>query len=228
MGVGAIDLHMTFVSSFLDKYIIRCTISRSSVDSGLNGGIGLTLANHSVEGSEGSSLRLVPSVRLGVNLSVGHTIEEDFQIRVSARSQFLSVAGIVRIQAHLSLVGIRQSVAVRIHHLSVVAVALQAGIAGDVNLLVVCCIVALVEGCKLVVPLQGDVVGCVDDAHTSGQRRARRILIARKLRVKGAGGLSQYAGVDLVVAGQRGSGALHDGLEGVVSTLVLQSAPLND
>ena len=77
-------------------------------------------------------------------------------------------------------------------------------------------------------PLQGDVVGCVDDAHTSGQRRARRILIARKLRVKGAGGLSQYAGVDLVVAGQRGSGLLSHGLERCLSTLVLQAAPLND
>ena len=219
---------MPLVSSFLDKYIIRCTISRSSVNSGLNGGIGLTLANHSVEGGEGSSLRLVPSVRLGVNLSVGDPIEEYLQVRVSTRCQRSAILGVVGIQAHFSLVGIRQSVAIRIHHLSIVAVALQTGIAGDVNLLVVCCIVALVEGCKLVVPLQGDVVGCVDDAHTSGQRRARRILIARKLRVKGAGGLSQYAGVDLVVAGQRGSGLLSHGLERCLSTLVLQAAPLND
>ena len=167
----------------------------------------------------------MPGIALGINIAVGHPVQEQLQIGVAAGRQPLAVAGIMGIQPHLRLVGVGQTVAVAVHDVAVVAVRLQAGIAGDVNLLVVLGIVALVECHEVVVLLQGDVVGGIDDAHAT--RQAATLFPAGKLRVDGAGSLSQDAGIHLVVAGQRGSGLLYDGLERCLGTLVLQAAPLH-
>ena len=109
----------------------------------------------------------MPGIALGINIAVGHPVQEQLQIGVAAGRQPLGVAGIMGIQPHLRLVGVGQTVAVAVHDVAVVAVRLQAGIAGDVNLLVVLGIVALVECHEVVVLLQGDVVGGIDDAHAA-------------------------------------------------------------
>ena len=149
---------MSFVFTLSYKYIIRCTIGRCSIHGSLHGGIGFAFANDSVEASEEGCV-LVLGVLRGINLAVGDTIEEQLQIRVSTLCQRLAVGRIVGVQSHFRLVGVRQSVAVGICHLSIEAVALQTGEERDVYLLVVLGIVTHIKRCQNVVVLQRDVRG---------------------------------------------------------------------
>ena len=142
---------MSLIDALLDEYIIRCSIVGGCIDCLLNCSIA-TLANNGIEAIHlGNSLML--SVQFGINLAVSHTIQEHLQVRISASAELSAIRGIVRIQAHLSLIGIRQSVAVSIDNSTVVAIHLQTGIAGDVDFLVVSSIITLVECSKLIVQL---------------------------------------------------------------------------
>ena len=158
-------------------------------------------------------------VQLSVNLPVSHTVEEHLQVRVAAGSQLAAVGSIVGVQPHAGLIGIGQSVAVRIQYLTIVTVALQAWIASDLNLLVVCRVVTLIECSKLVVLAEGDIRGRVDDTQLG-------TTIAAKLRVQGSCSLGQHASIHLVVAGHRCASLSDNLLISSVSRLVGQAAQL--
>jgi hypothetical protein len=97
--------------------------------------------------------RLVLGILGSIYLSVSHAIKEYLQIGITTGSKLLTVCTVVRIQPHLSLIGIRQSVAICIDNSTVVAVHLQSRKAGDIDFLVVSSIITLVECYKLIVRL---------------------------------------------------------------------------
>ena len=75
----------------------------------------------------------------GIDGTVSHAIQEQLQIGVATGRELHTISSIVGVQSYLHLIGVGQTVTVRINHLigKILWYGLQMRIAGDVNLLVV-------------------------------------------------------------------------------------------
>ena len=74
MSIGAVDLYVILIDAVLDINIIWCTVVGGGIDGSLNGAYS-AFAHNGVD-SEGACCRLMLRICLGINLSIGHTIEE--------------------------------------------------------------------------------------------------------------------------------------------------------
>ena len=234
VDVGLRYLHVLVVRAGLNQYIVGSVLGGLLLGGGYGVGdgreVGLALRGNARGGGgtddgveDDAALHgLRRLVGREVDEPVGHAVEEHFEVGVSARREAVAVGGVGGVQSGGQLVVVGHAVTVGVQHQLLALVHAEPGPQTRLDGLAG----SLVKGVELVVALQGDVGGRVDDA-CSGRGDVAVLRTGKaaavELRILPSGSLGQQSAVHLVVAGQRGAGLLGDGKEGLVGGLILHA-----